>query len=128
MRLHSGVADHGERVARRPALRIVIDNDVGHGLVLQQQASSARSGSHSSARPPQQSLARKIIRPRNASMLTRCICRRPRFSGTTSPAFTRTARWLENVLWLSPPASANCPVERSEEHTPELQSLMRISY
>src|SRR3546814_7984639 len=71
MRLHSGVADHGERVARRPALRIVIDNDVGHGLVLQQQASSARSGSHSSARPPQQ---------------------------------------------------------RSEEHTSELQSLMRTSY
>src|SRR3546814_3689635 len=83
---------------------------------------------------------------------------RPRFSDLTSPALAKAARWVENVLCVRPEASTSPPVEspsgscwtssrnalrrvgcasaakadraesRSEEHTSELQSLMRISY
>src|SRR3546814_7862313 len=73
MRLDPGVADHGQCIARGPALRVMVDDDVGHFALRQQQVSSARRGSHSSARPWQQSLARKTINPVNASMLARWI-------------------------------------------------------
>src|SRR3546814_1502022 len=61
-------------------------------------------------------------------------CRAPRidFSGTTlkSCHFTQTVltgAQLEGVV-LHEGSYSECPLDRSEEHTSELQSLMRISY
>src|SRR3546814_6170553 len=73
MRLDPGVADHGQCIARGHALRVMVDDDVGHFALRQQQESSARRGSPSSESPGQQYLARKTINPVNASMFARWI-------------------------------------------------------
>src|SRR3546814_8234324 len=76
MRFDAGIADHRQRVARRPARGIVIDDDVGHGAGMR--------------------------------------------AASVAPSLCPIARNLA--------LSANASISRSEEHTSELQSLMRISY
>src|SRR3546814_10732255 len=44
MRLDPGVADHGQCIARGPTPRVMVDDDVGHFALRQQQVSSARRG------------------------------------------------------------------------------------
>src|SRR3546814_18972513 len=49
----------------------------------------------------------------------------------TSTASSSLAAWVTSMRmsWLAPSASdCSCSARRSEEHTSELQSLMRISY
>ena len=72
VRFNAGVLDHRQRVARRPALRVVIDDDIdGHGSLQQQGLSSAISGAQSSAFPPQQSFTRNRVSAFNWSRSAR---------------------------------------------------------
>src|SRR3546814_8363039 len=83
MRFDAGVANERERVARRPALGIVIDNDVGgHAPV-----------------------SRSPVAP-------------------SMPPISFNLR----AIAISSMLSYGSARKRSEEHTSELQSLMRISY
>src|SRR3546814_3537308 len=85
MRFDAGIADHRQRVARRPARGIVIDDDVGHGAGMRA----------ASVAPSLCPIARNLALSANAS--------------------------------ISSIGSASSKL-RSEEHTSELPSLMRISY
>src|SRR3546814_3911841 len=70
-------------------------------------------------------------RNRNADMLSMtmpcsgCGPHRQNVSPSMDADFASSS-WLHEMIF--PPAAANHPKIRSEEHTSELQSLMRISY
>ena len=73
VRLDAGVADEPERVARRAAIGIVIDDDVDHGFAVSRGARfasagvQAATGAHCSGAPAQQFSVRYAIRPFIAS-------------------------------------------------------------
>src|SRR3546814_998178 len=91
MRFDAGIADHGQRIARGSAFRIVVDDDVDRRLRVGHSHAPALTLAPS-LWPISLSLRRIAISSRLAS------------------------------------GSARNSEIRSEEHTSELKSLMRISY
>src|SRR3546814_1527306 len=71
-----------------------------------------------------------LFRSRTGAVLRRVRLLRRRYHAVRSQRRRQAARQPDAVRACGPPARARSqsPVRRSEEHTSELQSLMRISY
>src|SRR3546814_10615045 len=91
------------------------------------------SGSGESARRCGASLHR-MPSPESTALPPRRVCeqarlsRDPRFDGLFFIAVTSTRIYCRPVCPVQPPKPSNITYYRSEEHTSELQSLMRNSY